>query len=151
MCLALNQEDPGPRSVTLDQVRRTLVELRAQPSRGLAMVLGPEDASIGYALLIGSWSNEMGGEVCTLDELWVAPEFRGRGHARSLIASIMTGNGLWPGAPVAIDLEVSPSNQRARALYEALGFKPSRDRMLRWRPSGSGPGADGPRASTGGG
>ena len=93
MCLALNREDPGPRPVTGDQVRRTLVELRSQPSRGQAVVLGSEDAPTGYAFLIGSWSNEMDGEVCTIDELWVAPEARSQGHAKSLIGSIMTGHG----------------------------------------------------------
>jgi GNAT superfamily N-acetyltransferase len=137
MCLALNREDPGPKPVTVDQVRRTLVELRSQPSRGLAVVLGPEGAPIGYALLIGSWSNEMGGVVCTIDELWVAPEARGQGRAKSLIGSIITGHGPWPDAPVAIDLEVNPGNQRSRALYEALGFNPSTNAMLRWRPGGS--------------
>ena len=40
---------------------------------------------------------------------------------------------LWPGIPVAMELEVSPKNRRARALYERLGFVEIRNARLRWR------------------
>jgi GNAT superfamily N-acetyltransferase len=71
--------------------------------------------------LIAFWSNELGGEVCDVDELFVTREQRGRGHGRSLFAAI-TNAGLWPSPVVALALGVTPANARARRLYEQLGF-----------------------------
>ncbi len=134
MCLALDREDPGPRPVQAAQVRRTLATLRRQPVRGRAIVLEEGGAPAGYALLVSFWSNELGGEICNVDELWVAPPARGKGTATALLRSLQSGHGPWPTIPVAIELEVSPRNERARALYRALGFEPYRNTMLRWRP-----------------
>ncbi|HET6438826.1 MAG TPA: GNAT family N-acetyltransferase [Anaeromyxobacter sp.] len=133
MCLALNQEDPGPRPVDAAQVRQTLLALRAEPARGRAVVLDEDGAPAGYALLVSFWSNELGGEICNVDELWVAPRVRRKGHATALLRSLMSGQGPWPSVPLAIELEVSPRNVRARALYEALGFERYPNTMLRWR------------------
>lgn len=123
MCLALNREDPGPRPVEAAQVRRTLQVLREQPSRGRAVVLDDAGRAAGYALLIGYLSNEIGGELCCLDEIYVAPEVRGRGHGSALIQALARGEGPWPKGAVAITLEVTPQNARAVALYERLGFR----------------------------
>jgi GNAT superfamily N-acetyltransferase len=116
------------------QVRRTLLALRAEPARGRAVVLEEDGTPAGYALLVSFWSNELGGEVCNVDELWVAPQHRGKGHATTLLRSLMSGQGPWPKAPVAVELEVSPGNPRARVLYETLGFERYRNTMLRWLP-----------------
>jgi GNAT superfamily N-acetyltransferase len=131
MCAALYREDPSPDPVGADHIRRTLAALRAEPARGRAVVLdlgGPA----GYALLAAFWSNELGGEICIVDEMYVAAAHRSRGHATDLVARIAAGE-LWPTPPVAIDLEVSPANARARALYARLGFRPIRNALLRRR------------------
>ena len=78
MCMALNAEDPGPTPVRPKQVRCTLAKLREDANRGRAVVCDVESRTVGYALLIPFWSNELGGEVCNIDELFVAPESRGR-------------------------------------------------------------------------
>jgi len=132
MCKALNRDDPGPRPVPEAHVRATLAALRAEPTRGRAVVLDAGGEAAGYALLVSFWSNELGGEVCNVDELYVRPAWRGRGLGSALVRSIAAGTGPWPRVPVAIELEVSPENPRARALYEALGFRPVRNAMLRW-------------------
>lgn len=131
MCAALNRDDPGPRPVPEAHVRATLVALRAVPARGRAVVLDGRGEAAGYALLVSFWSNELGGEVCNVDELYVGPAWRGRGHGSALVRSIAAGTGPWPRVPVAIELEVSPDNPRARALYQALGFRPVRNAVLR--------------------
>jgi ribosomal protein S18 acetylase RimI-like enzyme len=122
MCLALNQEDAGQEKVASEQVRRTLASLRAQPMRGTAVVLEVEGGLRGYGLLISFWSNELGGELCCIDELFVTPAMRGQGHASALIEALARGDGPWPGDAVALELEVTSSNQRALALYRRLGF-----------------------------
>lgn len=122
LCLALYREDPGPISVTPDQVRHTLATFRREPWRGRAAALELDGAVQGFALLVSFWSNELGGEVCEVDELYVAPTQRGRGHGTALFDAVERG-GLWPSPPAALALGVTPDNARARALYERLGFK----------------------------
>jgi ribosomal protein S18 acetylase RimI-like enzyme len=133
LCMALYAEDPATVEVGAQQVRRTLEALRAEPVRGRVLVLDDGGALRGYALLISYWSNELGGELCQLDEVYVAPAARGRGHARALVEGLARGDGPWPLRPVALQLEVSPSNARARALYERLAFEPLRNACMRRR------------------
>ncbi len=128
LCLMLNHEDPGPAVVTDQQVRRTLEELRSNPIRGKALVLDISGRLVGYALLISFWSNELGGEVCTVDEIFVAPEERGHGHATALLQSL---DDAWNRPLVATSLEISPTNERAAALYRRLGFEGSNTVLAR--------------------
>jgi ribosomal protein S18 acetylase RimI-like enzyme len=132
-CLALYTEDAGTVPVGAEQIRHTLRELRAQPIRGRVVVLEERGQVRGYAIAVSYWSNELGGELCHIDEVYVDPEVRGRGHTSALVDSLARGDGPWSGTPVALQLEVSPSNVRARALYERLGFEPMRNLSLRRR------------------
>jgi ribosomal protein S18 acetylase RimI-like enzyme len=133
LALALYREDPSSEEVPAEaNTRRTLAELRATPTRGRAVVLEHEGRVRGYALLIAYWSNELGGEMAHIDEVYVAPELRSQGHASALVAALPQ---LWPGALTWVQLEVSPANVRARALYERLGFTPMRNTNLRRRIS----------------
>jgi ribosomal protein S18 acetylase RimI-like enzyme len=131
MCLALYAEDPSPMPVTEGNIRATLATLRAEPSRGRAVVLEVEGVIGGYALLISFWSNELGGELIVIDELYVTPPVRNRGHARELLTTLTKENNLWPGRSVALELEVTPQNQRAAILYEKAGFKRTKNERLR--------------------
>lgn len=131
LCLALYAEDPPTVPVGEAQVRRTLALFRERPDRGLVAVLEVGGAVAGYALLVPWWSNELGGEVCQLDELYVAPEARGRGLGTELLRALAGGTGPFPLRFVALQLEVTPDNLRARALYERLGFEPMRNLSMR--------------------
>jgi GNAT superfamily N-acetyltransferase len=120
LCAALHREDPGPLPVPRAYVQRTLRMLRDEPWRGRAVVLQADDI-VGYALLISFWSNELGGEVCTVDELYITEQARHQGFGTSLFECIVTGQ-LWRPIPVALELETTPANGRARSLYERCGF-----------------------------
>lgn len=122
MCLALNIEDPGPASAPAENMARTLRALREVPSRGRAVVLELNGRVCGYGLLMAFWSNEHGGAVCTIDELYVESAVRGRRHATRLIEHLAAGTDPWVPKTVALTLEVTPHNTRARRLYERLGF-----------------------------
>ena len=128
MGLALVAEDPG-QPVDASQLRRTLTRFRQEPPRGRAIVAVLADGAqpvpsqpIAYAFLVSFWSNEYGGEICAIDELYVLPVYRGRGIATQLLTSVADDRNLWPRRPVALEIESTPANTRARALYERLGF-----------------------------
>ena len=130
MSLALYEHDSPPPKVSRGQVQRTLDTLRAQPVRGRALVLDADGQPAGYALLVSFWSNELGGEICTIDELYVAPAWRSQGFGTRLIEAVGRGD-LWETTPVALELEVAPHNSGAYALYTRLGFASKTNRTLR--------------------
>ena len=135
MCRALNQEDPCQDPVPDENMRRTLRTLQEEPARGRALVLELDSQIHGYALLITFWSNELGGEVCFIDELYVGKASRGQGHGTALVRALtewtVDGPRIWPYRPTVVELEVSPDNARARELYSSLGFKQVRNSHLR--------------------
>lgn len=131
MSLALYASDPAARPVAEAQIRATLAKFRAEPARGRAVVLDSSGQAIGYAFLVSFWSNELGGEICTIDELFVRESWRNRGFGSRLIDAIEAGNSIWPVRPVALELEVSPANVRALALYERLGMRVKRNASMR--------------------
>ena len=122
LCLSLFREDPGPEPMTPERLRQTLDAFRLEPWRGRAVVLEVNGHVHGYALLASFWSNEYGGEVCVVDELYVSSTIRGGGHGSRLLTDLAAGRGPWPARPAAVQLEVRPDNRRARALYDRLGF-----------------------------
>jgi GNAT superfamily N-acetyltransferase len=133
LCLGLYQEDPSPYPVPTEHTRRTLDTLRQQPVRGLAVVLEIQQQIIGYALLISYWSNELGGEVCQIDELYVTPPHRSQGHATNLFDTIEQGH-LWPNPIVAMALMTTAGNANAQRLYQRVGFQPAGPTFIRRMP-----------------
>ncbi len=130
MCLALNAEDPGPEPVPPAYTRRTLVALRESPWRGHAAVLDVDGQVCGYALVISFWSNELGGKVWVIDEIYVDPEHRGRGYATQFLEDLAAGAAVPDSGAIALMLGVAPGNVRARSLYERLGFRPDRNIVM---------------------
>jgi GNAT superfamily N-acetyltransferase len=133
MCLQLYDEDPGVLLVRPENILATLRELRREPWRGRAVVLEVDGQLSGYALLIAFWSNELGGDICEVDELFVVPELRSQGHGKSLFQAISQGD-LWPSPIAGIALGVTPGNIRARRFYERLGFVAAGISMVRRLP-----------------
>src|SRR5262249_3131267 len=109
-CLQLYAEDPSSSVVAAAGIEATLTVLRRGPVRGRAVVLDIDGAPAGYALLASFWSNELGGEVYVIDELFVDPPYRGQGRATALLDSLVTTSELRPGRLVALELEVTPRN-----------------------------------------
>ena len=131
LILALYQEDPSPSGPTESSARTTLRALRETPAWGHAVVVEDAGTVAGYALLISFYSNELRGRVCVIDEVYVAPTFRGRGLGQRLLEVL--GTRAFPpfADAVALELEVSPKNERARALYARTGFVPIRNTTMR--------------------
>jgi len=97
----------------------TIDYLLDNPESGRIVLLTDGRVLHGYALLVSYWSNEWGGIVLLLDELFVDKEFRGRGIAKSFFKYLEQER---PFGAVVVALEVSSHNTRARGLYESMGF-----------------------------
>ena len=123
----LYDTDALDRNVDPARFPATIDRLLAEPSRGRMLLFMRDGVLAGYALLIPYWSNEFGGTVLLVDEILVEKRFRGRGIGRAFFAFITAAP---PFEAVAVALEVSPKNPRARALYESMGFDERHLRMM---------------------
>jgi len=120
MIHALYIEDPVNQPITDKKISKTFIELRKKPCKGKIIIFEKDHAIIGYSILILYWSNEYGGDILHIDELYVKPEHRERGAATCFFKHIAQ---TYRDKIVAIHLEVSPSNTRAMNYYRKLGFK----------------------------
>jgi GNAT superfamily N-acetyltransferase len=116
---ALYQEDPEGKPMTDEKISRTFQQLHHHPDYGRVLVFEREGQLVGYALLINFWSNEYGGIVLSIDELYILPDFRGRGIGTDFIRYLQDNR---INNCVALELEVLPYNAKALKLYQKLGF-----------------------------
>ena len=75
----------------------------------------------GYVLLAKMFSQEAGGMVWWVDELFVLPEFRNQGLGEAFFSWLETAR---PEAVKRLRLEVEPVNHGAKRLYGRRGFQP---------------------------
>lgn len=73
----------------------------------------------GYALLALTFSNEAGGDVVWLDEIYIRPEFQGKGLGNEFFDFLEKEYA----DAARIRLEVEPDNEGAVRLYRRRGFK----------------------------
>jgi GNAT superfamily N-acetyltransferase len=119
MIMYLYQDDPDGKHMTEQKIQLTFEMLERHPDYGRILVFEQKGQIIGYAILINFWSNEYGGIVVTIDELFVISAFRNRGIGRAFISHLIATR---YGSFVALKLEVLPYNTRALKLYQSLGF-----------------------------
>jgi len=130
MMKALYAEDPFAPHARHDQFPRTLHHLLAYPAAGRVVLFLEQNAIRGYALLIPFWSNEFGGNVVVIDEIYVQPASRNRGIARAFFTFVADEK---PFNAIALGLEVSPDNHAASRLYTSLGFTPRKTLAMTYR------------------
>ena len=96
----------------------------------MLVVRAPDGSPIGVAYASSLLSFEHGGASGWIEELYVLPQWRGRGSGSRLIAEVIARakESGWR----ALDLEVEASHQRAISLYARHQFQPhSRSRLYR--------------------
>ena len=96
---------------------------------GSAWWLTIDGERVGYALMMDSWSIEFGGLACVLDEIYVAPAWRGKGIASQAIIALREQFRARGG--VMMCMETTPDNFSAQKLYQRLGFKETRRPVFR--------------------
>ncbi len=106
MMHCLHSEDEAASPVDQSRFPLTIDFFLANPSQG-RIVLFEEGAALrGYALLVPYWSNEFGGTLVVVDELFVTPMARNRGIARTFFRFLVEHR---PFEAIALTLEVSPA------------------------------------------
>jgi ribosomal protein S18 acetylase RimI-like enzyme len=127
MMRALYEEDEAASPVDGSRFDSNVRFILSHPSSGQILLFGLDNAVRGYAILIPYWSNEFGGNLLFIDELYIVPENRNQGIGRLFFSFL---DEVRPFDAVALALEVSPHNERARRLYESLGFNERRNSIL---------------------
>src|SRR5215813_12986771 len=82
MMRALYAEDEPASAPDYGRFPLTIERLRSEPDRGRIVLFMEDESLCGYALLIPYWSNEFGGGLLFVDELFVTPNARNRGIGR---------------------------------------------------------------------
>ena len=107
----------NPSDAGLDEMARTLIE--TEDDQGMLLVADEGGEAIGFAAVGWKWSSLRGARIAVLEDLFVAPEARGKGAADALIEAVAE-RARRHGAPVVTWL-TAPDNRRAQAVYNRVG------------------------------
>lgn len=99
-------------------MRRTFEEVTSGSPYAKCYLFEEEGKICGYGLLSFTYSNEVGGRVVLLEEIYIKDEFRGKGIGSRFIQFVINQH-----PAERYRLEVSEENRRAEQLYERLGFQ----------------------------
>ena len=116
---ALYDED-GSIPLREDAAEPALRGLLAAPDRGLVWVIEQGGEAAGYLVVTWGYSLEFHGRDAFIDELYVAPGYRGAGLGRQAVA--WAEDACRTHGAGAVHLEVEVDNERAHALYRRSGF-----------------------------
>lgn len=103
------------------RIGTALETLLDDPGLGIVLILTQAGRIGGYLIATAGFSVEFGGYFVLVDELYLAPDFRGRGEWKNAIAATEE----WAAGigASAVRLEVNHHNEKAAAIYLKYGFK----------------------------
>ena len=103
-------------------------QLRDGVPKGCAWLIEHAGETVGYVAICFGYSIEFRGVDAFVDEIYLAPAYRGRGiGAQALRLAI---DGARAHGAHALHLEVDPDNAAAVRLYQAAGFATRRYRLM---------------------
>lgn len=106
--------------VDTKNIEITFDELMRSDVYAEAYIIESEGEVAGFALLAKTFSQEAGGMVIWLEELYIKPEYRSKGLGREFFEYLENNMG---SNVKRIRLEVEEENTRVVKLYEKMGFK----------------------------
>ncbi|HBQ85874.1 MAG TPA: N-acetyltransferase [Syntrophomonas sp.] len=98
----------------------TFNELMRSDDYAAGYIIEYQNHIAGYALLAKTYSQEAGGMVIWIEELYIMPSYRGLGLGHEFFAYLKSN---LPNNIKRLRLEVEDSNKKAVSLYRRLGFE----------------------------
>jgi ribosomal protein S18 acetylase RimI-like enzyme len=86
-----------------------------------AYLISYNETVVGYGLLSFTYSNEAGGMVVWLEEVYIREAYRGRGLGNEYLRFI---SDKYRETAAWLRLEISPENNKAKKLYEKFDYRP---------------------------
>ena len=120
MCMDFYNTDGVVHSIPVSNMEKTFNLLMEGLDFAKAYVCEKNNKTVGYILLALTYSNEAGGMVVWLDEIYVKPEFRSQGIGSELIDFVIEK---YKNKISRFRLEITESNIGAKKLYLSKGFK----------------------------
>ena len=111
--------EAAPTDDGLERMARALIA--ASEEEGFLLVAEDEDSGdvVGFAACGWKWSSLRGARIVVLEDLFIATDARGRGHADALIAA--TADAARRHDAPAVTWLTRHDNHRARAVYDRVG------------------------------
>lgn len=106
-----------------ETAKRAFVRLLDDPRLGEIWLVEEDGLAVGYLALTFGFSMEFGGMRAFVDDFFVRPSFRGKGHGTAALETVReecSDRGL-----CALLVETGPDEHRARGLYARAGFEPN--------------------------
>lgn len=126
---SLYNEDPDGEAMTDDKIAATIQFLSDNPRSGEILLFTKNETVLGYSILINYWSNEFGGLILFVDELYLKSEYRNKNIGTDFLKFIFNKKNE---GYKALFLEVFPSNNRAYDFYIRNGFFENEGSNLRY-------------------
>ena len=119
LATAFYNTDAVIKPIPLSHIDATFEELMRRDTYTSAYVCDVDGAVRGYALLAKTFSQEAGGQVLWIEELYLTKEYRYQGLGRRFFEALLAS---LPPEIKRVRLEVEKENEGAVRLYESLGF-----------------------------
>lgn len=83
-------------------------------------VFADEETLMGYGMIAKSYSTEMGGRCVWIEDIYIRPEFRGKGLGTAFLQFVGDRYRNWA---VRLRLEAEEENEKAMSVYRNAGFE----------------------------
>ncbi len=120
MAKAFYQTDAVMHPIPDAHFETTWEEVMRSSHYAAADILEADGETVGYALYAKNFSQEAGGMVLWVEEVFVREEHRGKGYGRAFFEQLLKA---LPPEVRRVRLEAERDNERAVRLYESLGFE----------------------------
>lgn len=106
-------------TIPVEHHAKTFNTLMQSNTYALAYMFEYNNITVGYSLLSKTYSNEAGGMVLWIEEIFILEEYRNKGLTKDFFKFLKEISKDY----ARIRLEVTPSNVKAKRLYSNMGFE----------------------------
>ena len=99
---------------------KTLTDCIADGPYLEGFIMEDEDHLVGYGMVAKSYSTEAGGRCVWIEDIYIRPEFRGKGLGTAFLGFV---EDRYKGWAVRLRLEAEEENEKAMKVYRKAGFE----------------------------